>query len=108
MTPEAIAEGVQAGRLAFEDSRYDEMLFRWRARNWPQTLTAEELQRWAKCREARLMQGEGGARTLETFAEELEALTDEFGENVDERTEELCGALYDWMEIVSNSLDEPF
>ena len=54
------------------------------------------------------MQGAGGARTLETFAEELEALTESFGEEVDERTEELCGALYDWMEIVSNSLDEPF
>lgn len=108
MTPETIAQSVQAGRLTFEDSRYDEMLFRWRARNWPQTLTLEEAQRWANCREARLMQGAGGARTLEVFAQEVEALAESFGEDIDERTEDICGALYDWMEIVSNSLEDPY
>ena len=81
------------------------MLLRFRARNWPQTLSDEEAQKWKHLREDRLMNGAGGARTLEVFAEELEAYADSFGEEIDERTEEICGALYDWMEVVSNSLD---
>ena len=51
------------------------------------------------------MQGVGGARTLEVFAEEVEALADSAADNVDEHTEELCGRLYEWVEYVSNSLD---
>ena len=105
LEPDALAQWVHDGRLAFEDHRYDEMLLRFRARNWPQTLSDEEAQKWKHLREDRLMNGAGGARTLEVFAEELEAYADSFGEEIDERTEEICGALYDWMEVVSNSLD---
>ena len=105
LEPDTLAQWVHDGRLAFEDHRYDEMLLRFRARNWPQTLTDEEARKWKHLREDRLMNGAGGARTLEVFAEELEAYADSFGEEIDERTEEICGALYDWMEVVSNSLD---
>ena len=106
LTPEALAEWVHDGKLSFDEARYNELLFRFRARNWPETLTSEEKERWLKLRRARLMEGEGGARTLETFAEEVEELADSYGENITEENEELCGALEDWIEIVSNSLDE--
>ena len=39
---------------AFNDSRLPEMLFRMRARNWPETLTDEEKQRWQEFRQSRL------------------------------------------------------
>ncbi len=38
----------------FNDSRLPEMLFRMRARNWPETLTQEEKQRWQELRQSRL------------------------------------------------------
>ncbi|TAL87607.1 MAG: exodeoxyribonuclease I [Rhodanobacter sp.] len=38
----------------FRDPRYAELLFRYRARNWPETLDADEQLRWEAFREARL------------------------------------------------------
>jgi exodeoxyribonuclease-1 len=44
----------------FDDQRLPEMLFRYRARNWPETLTPEENERWAEYRHARLFDADGG------------------------------------------------
>jgi len=41
-------------RFAFRDARYPELLFRYRARNWPHTLDADEHERWQQFRAARL------------------------------------------------------
>jgi exodeoxyribonuclease I len=38
----------------FRDARYPELLFRYRARNWPDTLDADERARWEAFRQARL------------------------------------------------------
>ena len=38
----------------FRDPRYPELLFRYRARNWPETLNAGEHARWESFRQARL------------------------------------------------------
>jgi exodeoxyribonuclease-1 len=39
-------------RPAFQDRRLDELFFRYRARNWPETLSPAERERWARhCRE---------------------------------------------------------
>jgi exodeoxyribonuclease I len=40
--------------FAFRDPRYAELLFRYRARNWPHTLSAEERERWEIFRQQRL------------------------------------------------------
>lgn len=47
---------AQLGERAFpfRDPRYPELLFRYRARNWPQTLDADERLRWERFRQARL------------------------------------------------------
>jgi exodeoxyribonuclease I len=47
---------AQLGERAFpfRDARYPELLFRYRARNWPQTLDADERVRWDNFRRARL------------------------------------------------------
>ena len=40
--------------FAFQDPRYAELLFRYRARNWPLTLNADEHRRWDEFRRRRL------------------------------------------------------
>lgn len=40
---------------AFRDPRYPELLFRYRARNWPETLDADEAARWQAFRRERLL-----------------------------------------------------
>ena len=48
----------QLGRetFPFRDPRYAQLLFRYRARNWPHTLSLDEAQRWADFRRRRLTQ----------------------------------------------------
>ena len=41
-TPQELAQR----KFAFRDPRYAELLFRYRARNWPETLDAGESERW--------------------------------------------------------------
>ena len=41
-------------RMQFDDPRLPEMLFRYRARNWPQSLSQEERKRWEEFRRNRL------------------------------------------------------
>ncbi len=58
------------GELAvrFDDPRLPEMLFRYRARNWPQTLAESERQRWTEWRRERLQAGDGRAgSTLDAY-----------------------------------------
>ena len=103
--PQALAQAVFDGRVHFDDVRLNEMLFRYRARNWPETLNESEREQWHALREARLVNGEGGARTLEQFAEEIAFLEEQKAESMTEADEELFGALYDWAEVMSDSLE---
>lgn len=104
-TPQGLAQLVEAGRIHFDDARFEELLFRFRARNWPETLNEEEQARWQELRVERLIHGVGVARTLDDFAQEIEKLAESLGEEVDEETENLFGALYDWAERISDSLE---
>ncbi|PVY79301.1 exodeoxyribonuclease I subunit C [Tamilnaduibacter salinus] len=56
----------------FEDSRLPEMLFRYRARNYPQSLTPEEQERWEQFRQVRLMKPGRGWRSLEGYMSDLQ------------------------------------
>lgn len=47
-------EQLGSGHLPFRDPRYRDLLFRYRARNWPQTLTPDEQRRWLQFRRQRL------------------------------------------------------
>ena len=60
---------------SFDDPRLPELLFRYRARNSPDTLTVEERARWqAFCRERLLDPARGAPNTLAVFESELSAL----------------------------------
>ncbi len=71
---------VQPAHLAtqswpFADARLGEMLFRYRARNYPETLSPEEHARWDEYRRTRILSPEGGGSiALEAFRAELSIL----------------------------------
>lgn len=79
-------------KTGFDDARLTELAWRYRARNFPQTLDAGELLRWEQHRAACLIEGQGGART----AEQMFTMIDALSESVDERGEEILGDLYDY------------
>jgi len=57
----------------FEDERLPEMLFRYRARNYPDTLTVDERTRWEDYRRKRLNDpGYGASLTVRQFRDKLE------------------------------------
>jgi exodeoxyribonuclease I len=87
-----------AGRSpAFDDARLEELLFRYRARNVPDTLDPAEAERWLRhCRE-RLIGGAGGALTLAAFFERV----DELAEQADERGQAILEALYDYAQEIA-------
>ena len=82
---------------AFEDGRLEELLFRYRARNFPHTLTDEESRRWQRHCAARLHEGAGGAQTLAQYFERI----DELAESADDRQQALLEALYDYGEAIA-------
>lgn len=62
------------GRWMFDDERLAELLFRYRARNFPETLLAEEQLRWREFCQHRLTRPEWGApNTLKDFGSALSA-----------------------------------
>jgi exodeoxyribonuclease-1 len=68
LTPRELAERS----FLFEDSRLPEMLFRYRARNWPYSLGDKEREEWDAYRLRRLTQPDSGAGiTLDAYQEHL-------------------------------------
>lgn len=60
----------------FEDRRLPEMLFRYRARNWPESLNPVEQARWsAFCRERIFGESAGAGQNLASYLARLEALS---------------------------------
>jgi len=88
---------LAAKRPAFHDGRLEELLFRYRARNFPDTLGEAEQARWLQHRAERLHGGAGGALTLAAFFERIDALA----ETADERGQALLEALYDYAEGIA-------
>ena len=97
LSPEKLA----LQRVHFDDARLAELLFRYRARNFAQTLDDDELARWEAHRAALLHEGAGGGLTLAAFFERIDALS----EGADERGEAILGALYDYAETIAPPLD---
>jgi exodeoxyribonuclease-1 len=94
---ELSADKLAASRPSFGDPRLSELLFRYRARNFPHTLSEQEQQTWQQHRAARLLHGEAGTRTLQALFDELDQLV----ESADKQGEALLGALYDYAESIA-------
>lgn len=71
--------------LPFEDRRLPEMLFRYRARNFPQSLSSEERRRWDEYRRCRLVDPEAGGSIAE---EEFTRRIGEIRQSADLTTEQ--------------------
>jgi exodeoxyribonuclease-1 len=93
MTPAQLAKA----NPAFDDARLEEILFRYRARNFPDSLSSEEHARWEEWRAARLLDGAGGARSAQQLFDEIDVIHQE---DVNERDEDILGALYDYAEMI--------
>ncbi|MGE0497080.1 MAG: exodeoxyribonuclease I [Ramlibacter sp.] len=87
---------LATARTGFDDARLEEILFRYRARNFAGTLNPEEAARWEAHRAARLLEGEGGARNIDGFLAEIETLS----ASANERAEALLAALQDYAEAI--------
>lgn len=68
--PESLVEET----FNFKDERLQELLFRYRARNYPDSLSGEEMERWEEFRTQRLMAPKKGWLSLEAFGLELQRL----------------------------------
>jgi exodeoxyribonuclease-1 len=66
---------LTTGSFVFEDQRLTEMLFRYRARNYPDSLTPEELANWEELRFQWLTDPEsGGGYCMEEYQTDIEEL----------------------------------
>jgi exodeoxyribonuclease-1 len=96
LAPEQLA-GRQPG---FRDGRLAELLFRYRARNFPLSLSDEERLRWQQHCADRLHGGTEGGLNLARYFERIDALA----EAADDRGQALLGALYDYAEGIAPPL----
>jgi len=82
--------------LPFSDTRLVEMLFRYRARNFPHTLTSNENQQWQKQRLARLNHPSDDRQlTPETFTQEVLAARQSY--QGDNRAQRILDHLESWV-----------
>jgi exodeoxyribonuclease I len=75
-------EALSTQPFSFQDPRLGEMLFRYRARNWPHSLTAAEQQKWSRFCQHRLLDADGGGTIhYEKFQSEIHQLSIEHADN---------------------------
>ncbi|MFY0655603.1 exodeoxyribonuclease I [Neptunomonas phycophila] len=90
---EAHPEELADLSLAFQDPRLEEMLFRYRARNYPYTLSSDEQVQWEQYRTDKLMKSDKrNLMTMKAFYERLNTLygSPELDQNQRELLEELA------------------
>jgi exodeoxyribonuclease-1 len=68
------AEELGDLHLSFDDIRLPEMLFRYRARNFPESLSDEESQRWNEYRHLKVTNQDIGHRTLNQYISDIKNL----------------------------------
>lgn len=88
----------------FEDPRLRTLLFRYRARNWPETLSPEEREDWDAYRFVRLTEADGGGSIqIDQFAQRLDELAGQHAADLDKLR--ILSELGDWGEWVMDSGD---
>ncbi|HET8870617.1 MAG TPA: exodeoxyribonuclease I [Aquabacterium sp.] len=93
---EKLAERVPA----FEDERLEELVFRYRARNFAESLSESDQERWQQHCHARLIDGQPGWLSLSQFFERIDVLSEQLSDE-DERGQDILGALYDYAEQIA-------
>jgi len=89
----------------FDDPRLDDLVFLYRARNWPEHLTEADRTRWlAHLSERFHSPGTDGSAGLESYLGRLEDMHEAALERGDERAESLLGDLVEWADELSAHL----
>ena len=82
------------------------MLFRYRARNWPRSLSREEREEWDAYRFGRLTDSEGGGSiTVDDYAQRLDELRAQLSGDGDPKTAAVILDLERWAERVMDTSD---
>ncbi len=89
-------DALAASRPAFNDPRLNELFFRYRARNFPQTLDEAQAAQWSEHCAHRLHEGAGGSQTLAAFFEHIDILGEAAEVANDTRAQDILGALVDY------------
>jgi len=93
---------LAALETAFKDPRYPELLFRYRARNWPESLSNDEHRRWNDYRRRRLASDSGLSEyQLATYYDSIAALRSTHGTGA---AQPLLDALEAWGRDIESSL----
>ena len=95
-------DALHSARTAFEDERLEELFFRYRARNFVQSLPATDQQRWFAHCLARIQGGEGGARNISALHAQIEALQETCS---DEAQQAILEDLYSYADELVYSLE---
>ena len=92
LSPEELA----TRKTGFDDERLGELLFRYRARNFPATLNPQESAQWETHRAARLLDGADGSLNVDQYFAQIDTLS----QTADTRGAEILEALYDYAEAI--------
>ncbi|MBK1645652.1 exodeoxyribonuclease I [Thiocapsa imhoffii] len=100
LAPEALAHEAPS----FQDPRLAQMLFRYRARNWPETLTPTEREDWEHERLTRLTDpGAGASIVFDVFEERLNTLAEQHESDPNKRA--ILEAVRAWSERILDVQD---
>ena len=89
-------EKLSSWKPEFKSARLEALYPRYRARNWPETLSPEDQQKWKQFCRARLIDGEYGCSlTAAQFQQRLEDLA---LEDLSEREHKALGELVTWVQ----------
>lgn len=82
--------------INFQDKRLEELLLRYRARNFPHTLNADELHDWQELCVRRLVHGEHQDYSISQYFEKI----DELAESASDEEQEILSELYDYAQEI--------
>jgi len=96
-----ILRGLTPAQLAnhpfqFQDERLSVLLFRYRARNYPHTLSSSEQQKWQQYSQNKLQYGEKGILSIDEFMMKIENLAHEH--ETDKAKMSVLKALYEYVQ----------
>ena len=92
-----LLDAIRAGKPVkkpFVDARLPELVFRYRARNFPETLNPAEQEKWKQHCHDRLLGSQDGVRNLETYREIIAEKKQEYAGNADKLA--ILDALLEW------------
>ena len=89
------AQQLQQLQLTFNDPKYDELLWRYRARNFPETLSIEEMQDWQQFCQLRLTDKAADCSiVMDEYLQQIEQLKTEYSNDANKI--ECLNQLFEW------------